>query len=133
VRTDVGQGRVIVICPGSAAERAVSSLGGIPADIVVVPDAVGAVPVAQAVDALRDRGLHRIVCEGGPNLAGQLLDAELVDEICLSTGPLLTSARLPVFDTKSERRLELSQLLVDDASGLYARWAVRRNAPGAQG
>lgn len=39
---------------------------------------------------LGDRGLLRVCCEGGPTLFGELIAADLVDELCLSLAPLLT-------------------------------------------
>jgi riboflavin biosynthesis pyrimidine reductase len=35
------------------------------------------------------RGLHRVLCEGGPGLFGELIAADAVDELCLSLSPLL--------------------------------------------
>lgn len=35
------------------------------------------------------RGLHRILCEGGPSLHGALQAADAVDELCLTVAPLL--------------------------------------------
>jgi riboflavin biosynthesis pyrimidine reductase len=37
------------------------------------------------------RNLRRVNCEGGPTLFGTLIAADLVDELCLSVAPLLTS------------------------------------------
>lgn len=130
---EIEPGRLLVVCPESAAGRARETLGDVPADIVVLPDDRGTLRAAAVIDALAARGLTHVVCEGGPSLAAQLLDAGIVDEICLSTGPLLTSSRLALFGSIgiTERRLELRQLLVDDASGLYARWTVRREEPAA--
>ncbi|HJP74139.1 MAG TPA: pyrimidine reductase family protein [Pseudonocardiaceae bacterium] len=46
----------------------------------------------QAVKAdLGQRGMSRIDCEGGPRLFGSMIVAELVDELCLSISPMLTS------------------------------------------
>jgi riboflavin biosynthesis pyrimidine reductase len=36
------------------------------------------------------RGLHRVLCEGGPSLFGDLVAADAVDELCLTVAPLLT-------------------------------------------
>jgi riboflavin biosynthesis pyrimidine reductase len=47
-------------------------------------------PVALA--ALADRGLGRLVCEGGPTLFRSLLIADLVDELCLTHAPVLTGS-----------------------------------------
>lgn len=35
------------------------------------------------------RGLHRVLCEGGPSLFGALHAADAVDELCLTVAPLL--------------------------------------------
>ncbi|WP_410479347.1 pyrimidine reductase family protein [Pseudonocardia sp. H11422] len=35
------------------------------------------------------RGLHRVLCEGGPGLHGDLVAADAVDELCLTLAPLL--------------------------------------------
>lgn len=39
------------------------------------------------IDALVNRGLTRIVCEGGPGLLGTLLDADCVDEMDVTIAP----------------------------------------------
>jgi riboflavin biosynthesis pyrimidine reductase len=126
-RIDVEPGRFVplVLCPASVADAARASLQG--AEIVVVPDTNGRMSAADLVGTLRARGLRRIVCEGGPSLAAQMLEAGLVDEICLSTSPVVGGASLPMFGSTpiAAHRLELEQLLVDDASTLYARWRVR--------
>jgi riboflavin biosynthesis pyrimidine reductase len=38
---------------------------------------------------LAHRGLHRVLCEGGPGLFGELHAADAVDELCLTVAPLL--------------------------------------------
>jgi riboflavin biosynthesis pyrimidine reductase len=38
------------------------------------------------------RGLHRVLCEGGPTLFGELVAADAVDELCLTVAPLLVGA-----------------------------------------
>jgi riboflavin biosynthesis pyrimidine reductase len=47
------------------------------------------VDVQAAVQALADRGHRRILTEGGPHLLGQLIDADLLDDLCLTFSPLL--------------------------------------------
>jgi riboflavin biosynthesis pyrimidine reductase len=44
---------------------------------------------AAALDALRARGHRLILCEGGPRTLGMLVAAGLVDELFLTTSPLL--------------------------------------------
>jgi len=47
------------------------------------------VDLGLALAALAERGLMRILCEGGPTLLGQLADAWLIDELCVTVAPTL--------------------------------------------
>jgi riboflavin biosynthesis pyrimidine reductase len=128
-QTDDGEA-IIVLCPASAEDRVRASLGAArestSAEVVVLPDRRGKLTPSDMVAALRERGLESIVCEGGPILARQFIEAGLVDELCLSTSPVVNGASLPIFGAAEfhEVALTLTQLLVDEKSGLYARWAV---------
>jgi riboflavin biosynthesis pyrimidine reductase len=59
------------------------------ADIVEAGD--DRVEVDAALAALHTTGAQVVLCEGGPSLVGQLVAADLVDELCLSLAPLLAS------------------------------------------
>jgi len=43
----------------------------------------------RAIAALVERGLHQILCEGGPRLFGSFIAADAVDELCLTFSPRL--------------------------------------------
>jgi riboflavin-specific deaminase-like protein len=45
------------------------------------------------LSALHDRGLHRILCEGGPFLLSQLIEHDLVDDMCLTVSPYLAGSQ----------------------------------------
>jgi riboflavin biosynthesis pyrimidine reductase len=47
------------------------------------------VDLATAVAALHERGHEHILAEGGPGILGQLVAGGLLDELCLTIGPLL--------------------------------------------
>ncbi|WEV24833.1 pyrimidine reductase family protein [Streptomyces sp. 71268] len=74
---------------------------GAPAERVAAAEAAGAVVVRAGqgarVDpglvkgALAERGLTRLLTEGGPTLLGQFVAAGALDELCLSVAPLLAS------------------------------------------
>lgn len=49
------------------------------------------VDLGAALDALAARGLTRVLAEGGPRLLTDLVAAGLVDELCLTTSPLLVA------------------------------------------
>jgi len=44
----------------------------------------------ELIDTLVDRGLRRIICEGGAHLLAQLSSADLIDEADISISPLFT-------------------------------------------
>jgi len=55
----------------------------------VVAVGSGSVDLAAALTALADGGLPRVLTEGGPGLLGDLIGADLVDDLCLTTSPVL--------------------------------------------
>lgn len=61
--------------------------------VEVSADDPAATDPAAIVAALGERGLHRVLCEGGPALFGSLLSADLVDELCLSVAPCSSGRR----------------------------------------
>jgi riboflavin biosynthesis pyrimidine reductase len=76
--------------------------------------------------ALVDRGFVNLLCEGGPHLAGDLLAAGVVDELCSTVVPSLVAGahlRIAVGDPL-DVPLQLHSLLEDDGT-LLARWLVQ--------
>jgi riboflavin biosynthesis pyrimidine reductase len=57
------------------------------AELVVCGDEQ--VDLGRAIEALADRGLYRVLCEGGPKLLTELLLAGQLDELCLTLSPQL--------------------------------------------
>ncbi len=57
------------------------------ADVITAGEA--GVDLNAAVRALADRGYQRLLTEGGPHLLAQLAAVGLLDELCLTIGPLL--------------------------------------------
>jgi len=51
------------------------------------------VDIPTAVDVLRAEGYRRILCEGGPTLLQEIVQAGLLTEICLTTAPLLAGSQ----------------------------------------
>jgi riboflavin biosynthesis pyrimidine reductase len=47
------------------------------------------VDLSRALGVLAERGLRRVICEGGPRLLTDLVVAGLLDELCLTLTPLL--------------------------------------------
>lgn len=112
---------VLVLMPESRVGRR-----PLPAHVeqVAVGDTV--VDPGRMLSELGARGLHRVLCEGGPHLLGTLLEADLVDELCLTLSPLLVGdgpwllpAALP-----SPRPTRVTSL-IQSGGVLLSRWSLR--------
>ena len=91
-------------------------------DVVVAGD--DHVELPAALRALRERGLRRLICEGGPTLLTALLTAGLVDELCLTTAPVLlgTAPTLLVQALPAPLDLRLVHLVDGGDWSLLTRW-----------
>lgn len=120
--------------PGAAATLVLTTSAGaqvlherVPTDRLIVTGD-GGVDLAAALAALAGRGLSRVLCEGGPTLLGDLVAASLVDELCVTTSPMLVGGPAErivhtqwYLDPVPTARL--GHLLVSDGS-LLARWVL---------
>lgn len=85
------------------------------------------VDVAALKPVLVARGLCDLLCEGGPQLLGDLLAAGAVDELCSTLVPRVIAGDHPRISTGPGVDIPLSlELLLEDTSTLLARWFVRR-------
>lgn len=99
------------------------SLADAGAEVVVVGEE--RVDVATALAALGRRGLLRVLCEGGPALFGDLVAAGAVDELCLTTAPLLAAGRAGRIASSPGPalvRMRPAHVLTDDEGALFQRW-----------
>ena len=79
----------LVLTGAAAAPDRIAAAEKAGAQVVVAGDGVGVEP-ARAVRALAELGHTRLLTEGGPRLLGQLVAAEVLDELCLTVSPMLT-------------------------------------------
>jgi riboflavin biosynthesis pyrimidine reductase len=84
--TGTGATRTIVITTESAPAGRRDKVARTAEVIVAGRDSVD---LPAAVAALASRGYQRLLTEGGPSLLAQLIEAGLVDELCLTISPLL--------------------------------------------
>lgn len=78
--------RPIVVTHATAPAARRAALAAV-ADVLVCGEET--VEPALVVAALAARGLPQILCEGGPSLVGALIEADAVDELCLTLSPVL--------------------------------------------
>lgn len=105
---------IVITCAAAPADRRAEAAEL--AEVIVAGDE--RVDLERAVRELHDRGLTRILCEGGPKVNGQLAAAGLIDELCLSVSPLLIggdAARVLNGET-CQVNLTLRQVLEEDGA-----------------
>jgi riboflavin biosynthesis pyrimidine reductase len=110
---------IVITCAASDAELRAETAKV--ADVIVAGDEVVDLPAARA--ALEERGLPRVLCEGGPHLFGDLAAAGLVDELCLALSPTLAGpGAARIIDgthLDAARPLALTQVLAADDGFLF--------------
>lgn len=126
------------IFSGAPVRPLVLTSGAAPADrrraLEAVADVVecGAdtVEPARLRTALADRGLDRVLCEGGPSLLGDLIAGDVVDELCLTLAPQLEGGTGPRIATREGEAVDLRDLRLDLAllagSTMLTRWSRDR-------
>ena len=114
--------RTIVITREKASSEVRAATAKV-ADVIVA--GADKVDLAVARDALAERGLTRVNCEGGPHLLTQVAAAGLLDELTLTVSPTLAgpgSGRIVAGAAfEAGRPLGLSQVLTEDGF-LFCRY-----------
>ena len=107
-----GPSQTIVITTAAAPAERKAALAG---RATVIEAGEHAVDVTAAVTALGDLGYTDILTEGGPVLLGQLAAAGLLDELCLTTSPMLAAgpAGRIASGPPATQSLSLAHALVD--------------------
>lgn len=116
---------IVLTCASAPADR-LAALREV-ADVVVAGETSLDVPAAMR--ALAERGLTRILCEGGPHLLAAIVAAGALDELCYTLTPSMVGGR-------SHRLLEAPSSLhsdwslghvLEDGGTLLMRWVARRS------
>jgi riboflavin biosynthesis pyrimidine reductase len=96
------------------------------AEVLVVGEDV--IDPRRLVDALAERGMERLLCEGGPYLLSQLVEHDLVDDMCLTVSPFLAGSQpttlQPPSDLRVPTRMRLRHVLTRNDL-LYLRFTRR--------
>ena len=115
----------LVLTCASAAGDARTRLGAAAEVIDCSAGDPGQVDPARALSALAERGLPRMLCEGGPSLMGTFLEAGLLDEMCLTTAPVLVGGSAPRITAGPGQvltQMRRAHLLSDAEGYLYGRY-----------
>lgn len=122
------QSPTIIIAPNDAESSRLDAARQA-ADVIAAGQ--GGVDFGMALAALADRGAGVVLCEGGPTLIGQLVAADLLDEMFVAISPLLVGGdatrivRGAALDPP--RALDLGGVL--DAEGfVFVRYRIARSS-----
>ena len=75
-------------------------------------------------------GATFVQAEGGPSLNGALADADLFDELNITTSPAIVGGEGPRLISRAgdlSRRFVLDQMVVDDEAFVFSRWRRRQD------
>jgi riboflavin biosynthesis pyrimidine reductase len=115
--------RTIVITSEAAAADRRTAAAKV-ADVVVAGEK--SVDLAAALSALAERGLGRVICEGGPHLLAQIAGDGLLDELSLTISSTLAgpgAGRILAGSPFPARTMTLAQVLTED-SYLFCRYLL---------
>ena len=121
-RTEVAP---LVLTCAAAAQDARRTLHGLCDVVDCSAGDPGRVDEAAMLAALAERGLRRILTEGGPTLLDSLVVGGRLDELCLTIAPFLvggTAARIVAGPGRLLTRMRCAHVLTDDAGYLYTRY-----------
>jgi riboflavin biosynthesis pyrimidine reductase len=111
---------VLLVAPEAGADGIAERAGlsgvrvlAVPADERLDPRAI--------VAALAAEGLPRIVCEGGPTLAGQFAAAGVIDEYCVTVAPTIDPVDAVFLPVPARVDALVAGMLVDEAGFSYLR------------
>ncbi|CAL9416708.1 pyrimidine reductase family protein [Streptomyces sp. enrichment culture] len=114
----------LILTGAAAAPDRVAAAEKAGARVLVAGEGMGVEP-ARAVEALAGLGHTRLLTEGGPRLLGQLIAAEVLDELCLTVSPTLTAGGAQRISggpsVAVPHRFELVSLLEEDGF-LFGRY-----------
>jgi riboflavin biosynthesis pyrimidine reductase len=120
--TDAPPDARTIVITSEAAPADLRAAAATVADVIVAGQ--DSVDLPAALTALADRGLGRVICEGGPHLLGQIAAGGLLDELSLTIGPALAgpgAGRIIAGPAFPARTMTLTQALTEDGY-LFCRY-----------
>lgn len=115
-----GEGRVVIFTRADSAHRLPGT--ETPVDLVTVDGLIN--PSEILAHLFREEGVRALLCEGGPNLFGQLVTAGVLDELFLTITPVATGGDAPHIlegNLPDRAEFELAGLLEADGD-LFSRY-----------
>jgi riboflavin biosynthesis pyrimidine reductase len=115
---------MILTCPPSV-EETHNRLGAVAEVIDASGPRSNGVDGATVLRIFAERGLFRVLTEGGPLLLGSLIENDLLDELCLTVAPILVGGaarRIVTGPGQVHARMRRTHVLTDAEGYLYTRY-----------
>jgi 5-amino-6-(5-phosphoribosylamino)uracil reductase len=113
----------IVLVSARASVAARRALAESHARVTELPE--GRISSAAIRNALGQLGLNRVLVEGGPSLFSQLVSDEEIDELCLTTSPMMVAGparRIAGSDHHVETHMHRRDILLGNDGTIIVRW-----------
>ena len=114
-----------VVVTTDAAARARGRLWEGVAEVVACGEE--SVDLRRMLEGFAARGWTQVLCEGGPHLFGTLLEAGVVDEVCVTVAPRFVggeAGRIVQGASESDWRFTLAGVLTDDEGFAFLRYVA---------
>lgn len=122
-------GEVLLVTCGRAGGEAIDIAARTLGEDQVIVAGDDSVDLGAAVDLLAERGLRRMLCEGGPHLMNDLTASGRLDELCLTIAPALVGGEHPRITAGAPATADLvPTLLIESEGTLLGRWVQQRHA-----
>ena len=115
----------LVLTCGAATDQTQRGLAGLAEVVDCSGDDPAQVDEAAVLTTLADRGLFRVLTEGGPTLFGSFVARDMLDELCLTIAPSLVGgqgARIAAGSGQVLTGMRPAHILTDDDGYLYTRY-----------
>lgn len=118
-----GAGPVLVVTSGGADPARLAQVRSILGQDALVQTGRDGVDLPEMLARLGERGLPRVLCEGGPRLTNDLIAAGRLDELCLTLTPKIVGGAGPRLTAGGPLDLELRLgHLIESEGTLLTRW-----------
>jgi 5-amino-6-(5-phosphoribosylamino)uracil reductase len=115
-----------LVCTCAAvADQTRRGLAGLAEVVECSGDDPARVDEAAVIAALADRGLYRVLTEGGPMLFSSFVERNMLDELCLTIAPSLVGGlpgRIAAGPGQVLTAMRCAHILTDDDGYLYTRY-----------
>lgn len=115
----------LILTSAAAVDDTRRLLGSVAEVLDASGDQPDAVDPSAALAVLAERGLLRVLTEGGPGILGMFTGDDLVDELCVTVAPLMLGGRpgrIVTGDGEVRNPMKPAHALSDDDGYLYLRY-----------